>query len=169
MTPRRTRLSLLGLLAGAAAAAVVAVASSSLSVRVICGLGALIFGAVFLIGLPNLFHRGNTSILTIGDQSLETPRSGLIPWSEIGEVGQTHVAGQRAIGIWTIDPYFAARHGPWYFWPFAFFNRALRQPPLSFTDKAVPVDDLLAELERHWRASGAAVEKVETAQTTSSA
>jgi hypothetical protein len=87
----------------------------------------------------------------------------------IFEVGQTHVAGQRAIGIWTIDPYFAARHGPWYFWPFALFNRALRQPPLSFTDKAVPVDELLAELDRHWRASGAAVEELETPRTTSSA
>src|SRR5436190_971005 len=75
------------------------------------GFVAFFFGSIFLTGLPNLFQRGGTTLLTIGYQGLEIPRSGLIPWTEIEEVGQTHVAGQRAIGIWTTDPYFAARHG----------------------------------------------------------
>jgi len=59
----------------------------------------------------------------------------------------------------TRDPYYAAR--PWYFWPFALFNRATHEPPLSFTDKTVPVDELLDELGRHWQSSGAGVVEVE--------
>ena len=169
LTPRRTRLSLLALLALAVAAAAAAVASSPLWLRAFFGFVAFFFGSIFLTGLPNLFQRGGTTLLTIGDQGLEIPRSGLIPWTEIEEVGQTHVAGQRAIGIWTTDPYFAARHGPWYVWPFALLNRALREPSLSFTDKVVALEDLLAELERHWRGSGASVEKVETTRRTGSA
>ena len=123
LTPRRTRLSLLALLALAVAAAAAAVASSPLWLRAFFGFVAFFFGSIFLTGLPNLFQRGGTTLLTIGDQGLEIPRSGLIPWTEIEEVGQTHVAGQRAIGIWTTDPYFAARHGPWYLRPFALLNR----------------------------------------------
>jgi hypothetical protein len=169
MTPRRTRLSLLALLALAVAGALAAVASSSLWLRIFCGAAALFFGAMLLIGLPNLFRRGDTTLLTIGDQGLETPRSGLIPWSEIEEVGQTRIVGQSAIGIWTKDPYFAARHGPWYLWPFALFNRRFREPALSFPEKVVPAAELLAELERYWQGSGATLEQVETTQATSSA
>lgn len=144
---------MLGLLGFAVVAALLAAVSSAVAIRILCGLGAAFFLALFLIGLPNLFRRGDAPLLTVSDQGVETPRIGLVPWAAIDEVGQTRVVGQPALGIWTKDPFYAARHGPWYFWPFALVNRCLREPALSFTEKAVPVDVLLVEIERHWRTS----------------
>jgi hypothetical protein len=153
MPPGKARLSLLALLGLALFAAVAAVAIPSIVIRILLALAALFFAAMFLAALPNLFRRGNVRVLTITYDGVETPRTGLIPWSEIAEIRHVTVVGQRAVGIWTIDPYSSARHGPWYFWPFALFNRATHEPALSFTERAVPVDELLAELGRYWQSS----------------
>jgi hypothetical protein len=161
MPPAKARLALLALLALALFAAVAAVAISAIAFRILLGLCAAFFGAMFLTGVPNLFRRGNVPVLTISHDGLETPKSGLIPWSEIATIGKTNLMGGPAIGIWTKDPYVAARNGPWYFWPFALFNRATHEPPMSFTDRAVPVDELIDELGRYWQDSDADVVKVE--------
>jgi hypothetical protein len=167
MAPRRATLSILALLGLALFSAVAAIAIPALVVRALLGLCAAFFAAMFLIGLPNLLRRENVPLLTVTYDGLETARSGRIPWSEIEKIAVTNVFGQRAVGIWTSDPYVAARRGPWYLWPFALFNRATHEPALSFTERAVPVDALLAELARYWQASDAGVQTVEPARATS--
>jgi hypothetical protein len=157
MPPAKAKGALLALFGLALFAALAAVAIPAIAVRILLGLCAVFFLAMFVAGLPNLFRRGDVPVLTISHDGLSTPKSGLIPWTEIGAIGQTKLMGGRAVGIWTKDPYYAARHGPWYFWPFALFNRATHEPPMSFTARAVPVDDLIEELGRYWQDSDGAV------------
>jgi hypothetical protein len=165
MTPQKAKLSIFALLGLAVFAALAAVAIPAIVVRVLLALCAVFFAAMFLAGVPNLFRRGNVPVLTISHDGLETPKTGLIPWDEIATIGRTSQMGGAAVGIWTKDPYFAARHGPWYFWPFALFNKATHEPPMSFTERAVPVDDLIDELGRYWQDSDTGVVKVEPQAT----
>jgi hypothetical protein len=86
-------------------------------------------------------------LITVTGAGIDTEHAGFIPWAEIERVDYTSIAGQRALGIWTSDPFLAARRGPWWLWPFAIFNRLFGYPPLSFTSGAAPIDELYAEIE----------------------
>lgn len=150
MTPWKMRFAALIVLAFFIGGVAGAVFASSMSTRVLLGLCALVFGGVFLIGLPNLFRRRSVAVITVTPDGIETGYAGLIPWHEIERVDYTSIVGQPALGIWTKDPFFSARRGRWWVWPFALFNRAFGFPPLSFTKAAVPIDELRAQIEQHW-------------------
>lgn len=144
----RKRLALVGALAFALAGALGAVFTPSLPARVVFGLCAVLFGGVFMIGLRDVF-RSEEPLLTVSPDGIETARV-LVPWEEIERVGIVHMGSQEALAIWTKDPFYAARRGPWYLWPFAVSTRLLGFPPLTFMERAVPIDEVLAAIDRAW-------------------
>jgi hypothetical protein len=140
------RLSVTVLLAISLASIAGALFTTSLSHKLLLGFYAVSFGGVFLIALPNLW-RGNVALITVTDRGIEQPSAGLIRWGEIEKVALTHVVGQPALGIWTRDPFIVARRGPAWMWLFDLFNRMMGFPPISFTSRVAPIEDLYAAIE----------------------
>jgi hypothetical protein len=154
MAPWKVRLAGLGILVFFVGGIAAAVFESSLPRRVVFAACGLLFGAIFLIALPNLFRSERTPLITVTPDGLESRLAGLIRWDEIERVEYTSLAaGVPALGIWTRDPYLCARRGPWWLWPFVTFNRAFGYPAMSFTKRVVPIDELNSEIERNWTSS----------------
>jgi hypothetical protein len=149
LTPRKMALYLLGALAFVAVGITGTLLADTVSERVLLVVCSLFFAGIFLILLRAFLRGGTVEVLVVTPHGLETAGVA-IPWKEIERVGPTFLWGQELLGIWTKDPFFSARRGPWYVWPLALLNRAFGFPPVSFSNRAVPIDDLLAEIDRHW-------------------
>jgi hypothetical protein len=155
LSPRKRGLYLLGALAFVLVGIAGAVFAATLMGRVVLVLCSLFFAGIFLIGLRGFVRGGTVRLLVVTPDGLETGKV-LVPWEEIERIGIIYLGGviylrsQEALAVWTKDPFYSARHGPWYVWPLAIFNRLFRFPPLTFTQSAVPIDEVLAAIDRNW-------------------
>jgi hypothetical protein len=130
--------------------------------------GAALFGLVTFTGLT-LWRRGANTIVAVTDEGLDVA-VGFLSWDEIERIEMTSVAGNRALGIWTIDPFVLARRGrsPW-LWLVGFLARMQGGPLIAYADSAVPIDELYGQIElRRTQASTPTTSRLHGTVSTSS-
>jgi hypothetical protein len=146
---RTMRLLSVGFFLAALGSGVGLIFVSSLSDKLMFSFCMATFGGVALMGFSSIRRQRSRRmpIIRVTEAGIEHPFAGLIGWDEIDDVGMTRIFGNRALGIWTSDPFLAVRRGPRWLWPFAIFNRVFGYPPLSFTASSMPIDEVFREIE----------------------
>jgi hypothetical protein len=144
----KLRLLILLLLAFGVACGALAVFATDAGIvrRAIFAFGALVFAFVAFVGF-SMSHGGINSVVSVTDNGLELP-VGFLHWDDIERVDFTFMAGNKALGIWTHDPFVLARRGHhWWLWVLAVMAWMQRGPLISYTDLTAPIGDLYAAIE----------------------
>lgn len=129
------------------AAAMVWLANTVLS-RIVFGAATLFLGLVALLTFVSS-RRATVPIVTVHNEGIEHPQAGMIQWRDIDSIRQFETPrGQKMVGIWLSDPYLVARRSRWWVWPFTFASSLTKSPTIGVSDSMVPVEELLAEIER---------------------
>lgn len=129
------------------AAVTVWVADSTLA-RIPLGAATLFLGLIALLSFMSS-RRASVPVVTVHNEGIEHPQAGMIQWHDVDAIRRFETPrGQKMVGIWLTDPYLVARRGRWWAWPFAFVGSLTKSPAIAVSDSMVPLEELLAEIER---------------------